>query len=38
MGCLSLYYELFYMLEEDGMLDLSSESDFFALHYISFHG
>ena len=33
-GCISLYYELFYMMEDDDMLDPSSDTDLFALHYV----
>ena len=34
MGCISLFYNLFYMLENYGMLDPSNDTDLFALHYI----
>ena len=33
-GCVSLFYYLFYGLEDEGLLDPNSESDLFALHYI----
>ena len=33
-GCVSLYYELFNMLEEDELLQLTSEKDMCALHYV----
>ena len=34
MGCISLFYDLFYQMEEEGMLDPSNEIDLFALHHI----
>ena len=33
-GCLSLYYQLFYYLEDSGLLDPCSELHLFALHYV----
>ena len=33
-GCLSVYYDLFYELEDVGLLDVSSEVQLYALHYI----
>lgn len=33
-GCISLFYNLFYMLEDKSLLDPSNEVDLFALHYI----
>ena len=33
-GCVSLYYELFNMLEEYELLQLTSEKDMYALHYV----
>ena len=32
-GCLSVYYDLFYELEDVGLLDLQSEVQLYALHY-----
>ena len=34
VGCISLFYDLFYQLEDDGLLNMSSNTDLFALHYI----
>lgn len=34
LGCISLFYELFYQLEDEGLLDSSSNTDLFALHYV----
>ena len=34
MSCISLFYDLFYQLEDDGLLNMSSNTDLFALHYI----
>lgn len=34
MGCISLFYELFYQLEDEGILDSSRNSDLFALHHV----
>ncbi len=34
MGCVSLFYSLFYALEDNGMLEPTSNVDLFALHYI----
>ena len=34
MGCISLFYELFYTLEDTGVLDPSDSADLFALHYM----
>ena len=35
MGCISLFYDLFYQMEEEGLLDPASENDIIcALHYI----
>ena len=34
MGCASLFYHLFYTLEDNGMLNPSSNSDLFSLHYV----
>ena len=33
-GCISFFYNLFYMLEDRNLLDPGSEIDLFALHYI----
>ena len=33
-GCVSLFYDLFHMLEDEGMLDCSDTTDMFALHYV----
>ena len=33
-GCISLFYHLFYMLEDRNLLDPSNEVDLFSLHYI----
>ena len=33
-GCLSMFYDLFYELENIGILHLESEVEVFALHYI----
>ena len=34
MGCISLFYDLFYTLEDTGVLDPSNNADLFALHYV----
>ena len=34
VGCISLFYDLFYQMEEEGLLDPTSENDLCALHYI----
>ena len=34
-GCISLYYRLFYFLEEHGLLDPTDDKDLFSLHYVS---
>lgn len=34
MGCLYVYYSVFYFLENNGYLDVSSEIDMFCLHYV----
>ena len=33
-GCISLFYHLFYQLEDDGLLDPCNNTDLFALHYV----
>lgn len=33
-GCISLFYYLFYTLEDDGMLNPSSDIDLFSLHFV----
>ena len=33
-GCVSLFYRLFYFLEEHGLLDPTDEKDLFSLHYV----
>ena len=33
-GCLKIYHSLFHHLEETGVLDPTSESDLFALHFV----
>ena len=33
-GCISLYYRLFYFLEEHGLLDPTDDKDLFSLHYV----
>ena len=33
-GCVCLFYDLFVALEDNGLLDSSSEKDLYALHYI----
>ena len=33
-GCISLFYSLFYMLEDNGLLDPSNDADLFALQYV----
>ena len=33
-GCISLFYHLFYSLEDAGILDPSNDADLFALHYV----
>ena len=33
-GCVSLFYNLFYALEDEGLLDVNNETDLFALHYV----
>ena len=33
-GCISLFYRLFYFLEEHGLLDPTDEQDLFSLHYV----
>lgn len=34
MGCVSLFYTLFYILEDMGILDPTNNTDLFALHYV----
>ena len=34
MGCIFLFYDLFYQMEEEGMLDPSNKNDLFALHHV----
>ncbi len=34
MGCVSIYYEIFCSLEEDGMLDSDNTLDLYSLHYV----
>lgn len=34
VGCLYIYYSVFYFLEESGYLDLSNEVNMFCLHYV----
>ena len=34
MGCTFLFYNLFYNMENSGLLDLSNEAHIFALHYV----
>ena len=33
-GCISLFYDLFYMLEDEKMLDACNNVDLYALHYV----
>ena len=33
-GCIYLFYNLFYSMEDDGLLDPSNELHIFALHYV----
>ena len=33
-GCVSFFYHLFYSLEQCGLLDVNSEVDLFALHFV----
>ena len=33
-GCISLFYHLFYSLEDAGILEPSNDADLFALHYV----
>lgn len=33
-GCTVLYYNLFFMMEEDGVLDPDNHIDLFCLHYV----
>lgn len=35
MGCISMFYDLLYTLEDTGILDPSDSVDLFALHYMS---
>ena len=34
MGCISLFYDLFYSMEDSGILDPSNNVDLFALHHV----
>jgi hypothetical protein len=34
VGCVSLFYELFYVLEDAEMLDINDYADVCALHYV----
>ena len=38
MGCTFLFYNLFYNMENSGLLDLSNEAHIFALDYVFLHG
>ena len=33
-GCISLFYEAFYVLEDSGLLDPSDDRDILSLHYV----
>ena len=34
MGVTNVFYHIFHMLEEEGLLDLSNATHFFCLHYV----
>ena len=34
MGCTIVFYNLFYTMENSGLLDVSNEAHIFALHYV----